>query len=710
MQPSRDAQRRLDALLHEAAILSRMHRALPLAAAILDAEIARTRRALATAAEAAAPGSTRSDPPPAADGPLPPLPAGDRDGVQPPGVGATLPAGSGGGSAGGGGGGSSSTTATVAATASNMHQGISPAISAAAAGAVGARKRIRLKVPAEKYPEYNFVGRLLGPRGATLKKLERDTGCKIMIRGRGSIRKDKEADVRGKPGWEHVFNENLHVVIEVSDAPDEPYAARALTLAKEAVELLLVPVPEEKDSLKRQQLRDLAILNGTFRASDSPAAATPAAAFNVLPQALSTPHHHARAADVHAASLAAAAAALGHAHAVDNGRGHAQDHGLGHSVGLPHSLSHSHAGHGHGHGHGHPPPPASPILRAVHRSASATAGGSGGGSGSGSGGSTRLTGGLAGIGGLAGALRIPSLDIEAMSESFLASPPATVAGGMPAPSPTIVDPEMYPFPPTPSLMSADSAATGTTFGSPIWSPMHVAPSAPPPMPSPLHQNSHTNFSLAHHQPPLPASSPSPASSPPPPRSPGPSLVNQSQPQHQYQQHRRHHQDQLEHNEHQHQHQLQHHLHLQQQLPEQRQLHQQLQQQQFHYQQQQQVPRRVERHLSGPESFEDGAASRPPVHLSPFDPASGATDRTTTASPLYATSPSASGTPGLVPYRASFAHDGEGRDAAAADGGSGEDGSAGFRLFPVGLSSSLGPSPPPTPPAPAGVPRAGRPPV
>jgi KH domain len=133
----------------------------------------------------------------------------------------------------------------------------------------GARKRIKLKVPAEKYPEYNFVGRLLGPRGATLKKLERDTGCKIMIRGKGSIRKDKEADVRGKPGWEHVFHEPLHVVVEVADLADESTAARALIRAKEAVELLLVPVPEEKDSLKRQQLRDLAILNGTFRATDS---------------------------------------------------------------------------------------------------------------------------------------------------------------------------------------------------------------------------------------------------------------------------------------------------------------------------------------------------------------------------------------------------------------------------------------------------------
>lgn len=136
---------------------------------------------------------------------------------------------------------------------------------------VAPRKRVKLPVPADRYPEYNFVGRLLGPRGTTLKTLERDTGCKIMIRGKGSIRKDKEPDVRGKPGWEHVFNEALHVVIEVGDALDEASATLALSRAKEAVEVLLVPVPEERDSLKRQQLRALAIMNGTYRGATNPA-------------------------------------------------------------------------------------------------------------------------------------------------------------------------------------------------------------------------------------------------------------------------------------------------------------------------------------------------------------------------------------------------------------------------------------------------------
>lgn len=40
--------------------------------------------------------------------------------------------------------------------------------------------------------QYNFVGRILGPRGMTAKQLEQETGCKIMVRGRGSMRDKKK--------------------------------------------------------------------------------------------------------------------------------------------------------------------------------------------------------------------------------------------------------------------------------------------------------------------------------------------------------------------------------------------------------------------------------------------------------------------------------------------------------------------------------------
>jgi hypothetical protein len=125
--------------------------------------------------------------------------------------------------------------------------------------------------------------------------------------------------------------------------------------------------------------------------------------------------------------------------------------------------------------------PTSPGLRSLHRGAS-TAGVAGVG--------TTGPGTYREIGVSGNTVRIPSLDIEAMSESCLASPSGALGGGIPAPSPTIVDPEMYPFPPTPSLPSGDGSSSATTYGSPIWSPMHTAPAAPPPMPAPLHQSNH----------------------------------------------------------------------------------------------------------------------------------------------------------------------------------------------------------------------------
>ena len=36
--------------------------------------------------------------------------------------------------------------------------------------------------------QFNFIGRLLGPRGNSLKRIESSTGCRVFIRGKGSIK------------------------------------------------------------------------------------------------------------------------------------------------------------------------------------------------------------------------------------------------------------------------------------------------------------------------------------------------------------------------------------------------------------------------------------------------------------------------------------------------------------------------------------------
>ncbi|KAK7571198.1 hypothetical protein V9T40_014802 [Parthenolecanium corni] len=114
--------------------------------------------------------------------------------------------------------------------------------------------------------EFNFVGRILGPRGMTAKQLELETGCKIMVRGKGSMRdKKKEEQNRGKPNWEHL-NEELHVLISVEDT--ENRAKIKMQRAIEEVKKLIIPADGE-DELKKRQLMELAIINGTYRDSES---------------------------------------------------------------------------------------------------------------------------------------------------------------------------------------------------------------------------------------------------------------------------------------------------------------------------------------------------------------------------------------------------------------------------------------------------------
>ncbi|GMR49187.1 hypothetical protein PMAYCL1PPCAC_19382, partial [Pristionchus mayeri] len=104
----------------------------------------------------------------------------------------------------------------------------------------------KIFVPVDKYPRYNFVGRILGPRGMTAKQLEEETGCKIMVRGRGSCR-----------------TEPLHVLIHAEDTAEK--VEMKLKKAVERINQLLTPPPEGKDELKRKQLIELSIINGTYR-------------------------------------------------------------------------------------------------------------------------------------------------------------------------------------------------------------------------------------------------------------------------------------------------------------------------------------------------------------------------------------------------------------------------------------------------------------
>ncbi|VDD79685.1 unnamed protein product [Mesocestoides corti] len=93
----------------------------------------------------------------------------------------------------------------------------------------------KVYIPVKENPTYNFVGRLLGPRGLTAKQMEQDLGCKIMVRGKGSMRdKRKEDQNRGKPNWEHL-QEELHVLVSVED-----YESRAELRLQRAVNAIKI--------------------------------------------------------------------------------------------------------------------------------------------------------------------------------------------------------------------------------------------------------------------------------------------------------------------------------------------------------------------------------------------------------------------------------------------------------------------------------------
>ncbi|PAN27855.1 hypothetical protein PAHAL_5G112900 [Panicum hallii] len=129
------------------------------------------------------------------------------------------------------------------------------------------KKIVRLEVPTDAYPNFNFIGRLLGPRGHSLKRVEATTGCRVFIRGKGSIKDPvKEEQYKGRPGYEHL-GDPTHILIE-AELPADVIDAR-LAQAQEILEELLKPVDESQDNIKRQQLRELAMLNSVYR-EDSP--------------------------------------------------------------------------------------------------------------------------------------------------------------------------------------------------------------------------------------------------------------------------------------------------------------------------------------------------------------------------------------------------------------------------------------------------------
>jgi splicing factor 1 len=119
------------------------------------------------------------------------------------------------------------------------------------------RKRTnRVPIPIEKHPNYNFIGLIIGPRGKTQKELEAKTGCKIAIRGKGSVKEGARGRRDGKVM--DGDDEPLHVVITGDDQG-------SVDAATDMIQQMLVVIDDEKNVHKQAQLRELALLNGTLK-------------------------------------------------------------------------------------------------------------------------------------------------------------------------------------------------------------------------------------------------------------------------------------------------------------------------------------------------------------------------------------------------------------------------------------------------------------
>ncbi|TKR77384.1 hypothetical protein L596_018369 [Steinernema carpocapsae] len=117
-------------------------------------------------------------------------------------------------------------------------------------------------IPQDDNPEINFVGLLIGPRGNTLKALESETGAKIIIRGKGSVKEGKLGRREGPMPGE---NEPLHAYVTGTDSSTIKKACEKIkNIISEALN-----IPDGQNELRKLQLRELALLNGTLRPEDA---------------------------------------------------------------------------------------------------------------------------------------------------------------------------------------------------------------------------------------------------------------------------------------------------------------------------------------------------------------------------------------------------------------------------------------------------------
>lgn len=129
------------------------------------------------------------------------------------------------------------------------------------------RLTVRALVPVKEHPKFNFVGKLLGPKGNSMKRLQEETMTKMAVLGRGSMRnKQQEEELRksSDPKYQHL-NDDLHVEITAFAPPSEAHARIAYALT----EVRKYLIPDSNDEIRQEQMREMELLNSAKPVSNS---------------------------------------------------------------------------------------------------------------------------------------------------------------------------------------------------------------------------------------------------------------------------------------------------------------------------------------------------------------------------------------------------------------------------------------------------------
>eukprot|EP00954_Amorphochlora_amoebiformis_P012190 951789-Amorphochlora_amoeboformis.AAC.3 len=97
--------------------------------------------------------------------------------------------------------------------------------------------KLKVPIPVEKHPDYNFIGLIIGPRGNTQKRLQKETGAKIFVRGKEPGNRKMNRPHRPED------DEPLHVLITARDK-------ESVDKAEKLIRKLLVPVADHENKHK----------------------------------------------------------------------------------------------------------------------------------------------------------------------------------------------------------------------------------------------------------------------------------------------------------------------------------------------------------------------------------------------------------------------------------------------------------------------------